>query len=104
MNSRHNSVKSKVLITLYDRKYYYKDNTGISRIELAKTVGSTDNYLRLVLPRWVRWRYVTKLANNGKDSAHFVYRITQRGCRFIEERLMPEQVMAYRQELRDLQG
>ena len=93
---RHNRTKSKTLITLYHRRYKLGNRTGLGLSELAQLSGCGYNSLRAKLGRWTAWGYIERNYSTGYQGRPiFVYKLADRGKRFIEERLPPEKLAEY---------
>jgi len=87
-NGKHNTTKAKILLLLYARRYTHNDISGMTRKQLWQLTGVSYDYLRCVLPKWCRWKYLNAdpgKTKEGKFCAYFT--ISERGEHFIEDRL-----------------
>jgi hypothetical protein len=82
----HNAVKGKVLLQLYSI-WSHGDNDGMCLKEIVQSTGTNANSLRVLLPKWLKWRYVRRTAKVYNDRAVFSYVIDTRGRRFVEIRM-----------------
>ena len=98
---RHNSVKSKVLIVLYHRRFKLGNRTGVGVAELAGLTGCNYNYLKSRLGKWAGWRYINRSLSIGeRGHPAFLYSIDDRGKRFVEERLPRVRLEQYVSEIK----
>jgi hypothetical protein len=75
---RHNAVKSKCLIVLYNRKF--NGERGLTLSELTRATGSNYKSLSVLLKRWVGWRYV----GYHQSKKGRVYDIRKRGVAWVD--------------------
>ena len=75
---RHNSVKAKSLLVLYEAKMGHQP--GLTAKELAAKAGVNYYSLLTLLPRWLRWEYVLC---EGIYRAQ--WRIARRGQRWLNK-------------------
>jgi hypothetical protein len=78
---KHNITKSKVLLILNEYR------SPLSVRALAHQSHTSYDSLRSLLPKWTRWGYVLRRQVVRRHREIFVYRISARGCRFVNQRL-----------------
>ena len=93
---RHNSIKFKCLWSLLDEV----DREHTAR-EIAEATGVGYRSVVTSLPKWVRWRYITR---RSRTIDGYRYRIAVKGQRFVEESWSIAPVERYRFEMSKRQG
>jgi len=82
----YNTSKIKTLIVLGRHRYNDEDNAGMSIKEISGLTGVSRGYLKYRMPLWVKWGYISRILS-PKPPAHYHHRITEKGRRFIQERV-----------------
>ena len=98
-NGRHNAVKAKALIVLYQLP-----GKSLSLAELAEATGESYNYLGSRIGKWVEWGYLKRTIKMGGNKPVFGYSLAVRGKRFYLYRLPLKRRLQYLAELPHLQG
>ena len=94
----HNASKSKVLI--YLRHWLKHGKGGQTARQLSEATGVSYDYLRARLSFWHRIRYIDRRAiDPGQGRPQFAYKISERGLRFVTDRIPPDRLADYIAEL-----
>ncbi len=93
-NGRHNAVKAKTLIILYQLK-----DKALSLAELVEATGESYNYLGSRIGKWVEWKYLKREIKMGANKPVFCYSLAVRGKRFVRYRLPLKRKLEYLAEI-----
>jgi len=98
---RHNSSKARVLLSLYEIMFTHGVNKGFNAGEIHLLSGVPINTINASLPKWHRWHYVARRAQvNGNGKPAFFYYLGARGKHFVEERIPPDKLKRYSEEIK----
>jgi hypothetical protein len=98
---KHNASKAKTLIYLHylHRKGHHSGKTAK---QIHDATGVSFGYLKSRLNFWYRIHYLRRNAiDPGKGRSLFVYRVDERGIRFVDERIPPDRYDDYVREINE---
>lgn len=95
---KHNSIKAKCWLLLYDR--CLGNQRGLKLAELAEMTGCSYKSLSVLLSRWIKWKYIGYCERKGGRE----YRLLRRGIAWIDRWHDTMPLADYIRELEDVQS
>jgi predicted ArsR family transcriptional regulator len=98
---KYNASKAKVLIYLL---YLHRkgDRSGKTAQQIHDATGVSFEYLKSRLTFWYHINYLRRSAfDPGRGRSLFIYRIDERGIRFVDERIPPDRYSDYVREINE---